>query len=181
MKKELNSNDLDAVVRIQVHLIDRQNSQRITETQNAALLYLFDSESDGDLGISQVGVLAAGLTGSVYPNRIVNDVYSGCNENPEYECVCETEEGVPCYNPDGTPVIGPEQIIDYYKKEVLAHEIMHMLGRVVPPDRKLENHYPQLGFIMDHHMYWKSYRKAQKTVWFIRNEWAIADKPLFAY
>ena len=62
-------------------------------------------------------------------------------------------------------------------KNVAAHETFHMLGRVVPANKKVGEHYAQQGYIMDHHMYYKE--KKGKVTWYITDAWADADVPRF--
>ena len=79
---------------------------------------------------------------------------------------------------------GPSQevvqaIFEYYLKNVYSHELFHAVGRVVPKNNKVDYHYAQDGFIMDHHMWYKESNKNKTVTWHIMNEWTKADVPLF--
>ena len=130
--------------------------------------------NDGDLGTSPIAYPAysTGIQGTVFTQRIKDDVLKACGLEPNCDAVVDSAATVPY-------VKGIDAIVDLYTRNVFAHETFHMLGRVVPPDRKLENHYPQLGYVMDHHMYDKSYRKSGLVRWFISNKWSAADIPRF--
>ena len=140
---------------ISLHEITFNDSQDrvITPTQNAIVLTEDLRTSDGDLGTSSIGTPANKVTGRVFSYRILEDVKNACSQQTDCEAV----------NSEGQTFSGVEAIFNYYAKNVVAHETFHMLNRVVPPDRKVDNHYPQLGYIMDHHMYYKVYKKPEKS------------------
>jgi hypothetical protein len=149
------------------------NSSGASIGQNALLLFEDQSTSDGDLGTSQISYPAFGdgISGRVYTKRIGDDVKNACNlQDPS---LCSAVDS------SGNLIVGIDAITNFYTKNVVAHETFHMLGRVIPADSKLDNHYPQLGYVMDHHMYYKEYKKDKKVVWFITDKWASMDIPRF--
>ena len=149
-------------------------NQIITSEQNALLLIADPDPNDGDLGTSQIAFPAYqdGIEGRVFINRIYDDVYKACTLHEDWDCVAVNSAGQEVAQ-------GISEIVDFYTKNVIAHETFHMLGRVVPADRKVDNHYAQLGYIMDHHMYYKEYKKEDKVKWFITDRWAEMDIPRF--
>jgi hypothetical protein len=165
----------------EIDLENKPNNTKISELQNAVLLQENLSTADGDLGASQIGYPAMqpyGVQGSYFPNRIREDVQKACSLQPT--CICwNADTNTPCLDISGNVVQGVDPIVAFYTKNVIAHETFHMVGRVVPPDSKLDYHYRQLGYIMDHHMYYKSYNSSKTVKWFIAHTWAAADKPRF--
>lgn len=166
---------------MEVHVITTNTDQTINQKifnqgnetgQNALLVIANPDPNDGDLGASQIGYPAysTGIQGNVFIQRIKDDVVKGCSLQPNCNAVNSAGEIV------ATDIAG---IVDYYIKNVFAHETFHMLGRVVPADRKYDYHYPQLGYIMDHHMYYKEYSKTGFVTWFISNKWNVGDIPRF--
>ena len=146
-------------------------TQEITPTQNAIALIEDLRTSDGDLGTSQIGTPFDRISGRVFSFRIREDVRNACNLQLPQNC-----EAADSY---GNIYRGVDEIFNFYARNVVAHETFHMLNRVVPPDRKVDYHYPQLGDIMDHHMYYKVYKKTKKVVWYISDKWTDADLPQY--
>ena len=161
-----------AIFNIQVHEIGLEDApdQAITNTQYAVALIEDPATSDGDLGTSQIGTPAQRIKGRVFPQRIWDDVEKACG----LQEICEA------VNSSGDVVAeNIQDIFDFYVKNVVAHETFHMLGRVVPRDRKLDYHYPQIGYIMDHHMVYKESKKNSTVTWYITDTWSQADQPRF--
>ena len=150
-----------------------QSQKLIGTTQNALLLIEDQNSSDGDLGTSQIGypALGDGISGRVFTRRIREDV--------EQACALQDPTLCSAFDSNGNEYIGIDQIYAFYAKNVCSHETFHMVGRVIPPDRKLDNHYPQLGYVMDHHMYYKEYKRDKRVEWFITDKWSEADIPRF--
>ena len=142
----------------------------ITPTQNAIVLTEDLRTSDGDLGTSSIGTPANKVTGRVFSYRILEDVKNACSQQTDCEAV----------NSEGQTFSGVEAIFNYYAKNVVAHETFHMLNRVVPPDRKVDYHYPAgLDTSWIYHMYYKVYKSQKKVVWYITDKWSEADLPQF--
>ena len=172
--------DEQDIFRINVHVIGLEDapSQMISENQYAIALIENSTPNEGDLGTTQLGNVSEQISGYVFTQRIYNDVVEACSQMESCEVVNEQGEVLVELGPSQDPS-HLEKIFNVYVKNVFAHEAFHGLGRVVPPDRKLDYHYPQLGYIMDHHMYYKRYNSQNKVTWFIQNKWAEADKPQF--
>jgi hypothetical protein len=132
-------------------------------TQYAVKLKENLSANAGDLGVSQIGVPTQIREGSVFPLRIQADVDQACAL--QATCIAVNSAGV-------TVAEGRDAIYNYLAQEVCSHEIFHMLGRVVPKNRKVDYHYPMLGYIMDHHMTYKVSNKAHTVTWTIHDRWA---------
>ena len=151
-----------------VHVIGEADApdQHITPEQYAVRLKESIDENDGDLGVTPIGVPTQKRSGTVYTRRIRNDVDKACSLQPT--CIA--------VNSDGNVVAQrPDEIFNYYVKEVFAHETFHALGRVVPKDRKADYHYPMLGYIMDPYMSYKESKKDKTVTWTIQNRWAYDD------
>ena len=145
---------------------------KVTPEQKAVVLIEDLDPNDGDLGTSPIGVPTQGRVGSMFTNRIRDDIVKGCSSLP-----CEA------VNSDGVPkASGIDKIFQFYAQNVVAHEIFHMVNRVVPAINS-DNHYPQEGYIMDNHMYFKAYKKTKtapaKIVWTITDKWKFEDKPQY--
>ncbi|MDA3916789.1 MAG: hypothetical protein PF690_07425 [Deltaproteobacteria bacterium] len=169
---------------INVHVIDvtqapDQKISNSTPPQYAVGLIEDQRTTDGELGISQVGIPTKIISGRVFSYRIREDVENACNEQDPEKCDCVNSDGEPYYDENGNPVTGIDQIVTIYQKNVLAHEIFHMLNRVYPVNKKVDYHYAQLGYIMDHHMTYKAFKKEKKVTWYINDKWAKADVPVF--
>lgn len=160
------------IFNIQLHEMGWEDApdQTITGTQYAVKLIEDPSTSDGDLGTSQIGTPAQRISGRVFPQRILDDVEKACGLQPNCEAVNSAGQIVATNIPD---------IFDFYAKNVVTHETFHMLGRVVPSDRKFDYHYAQLGYIMDHHMFYKESKKNKTVTWYITDTWSEADQPRF--
>lgn len=127
--------------------------------------------TDGAVGISSTGTTSEKNYAYVYTQRIIDDVYGACNlaaSGDQIYLALGAEAPVPTT---------PDEIAQVYMLNVAAHETFHMLGRVMPPDRKVGEHYNQQGYIMDHHMYYTA--KKGKVTWYITDAWADADVPRF--
>jgi hypothetical protein len=145
---------------------------KVTNEQKAIALIEDLSTSSGALGVSQIGVPAQGRSGRVYTNRIRNDIVKACSLQDPTLCQAVNSAAV-------VKATGMDQIFPFYAKNVVSHEIFHMVNRVVPAINA-DNHYPQLGYIMDNHMVYKVYNTKKKVVWTITDQWSPADnKPLF--
>ena len=159
---------------INLHEIDIKDwpstTTDISTTQKAIVLIEDLRTSDGDLGTSLIGVPSSGVFGRVYSNRILEDVRNACSLQPECEAMNSNRVVV---------ANGEDEIFKFYAKNVVAHETFHMLNRVVPPNIDVDFHYPQLGYIMDHHMYYKVKARKGLVRWFITDEWAAEDRPQF--
>ena len=134
------------------------------------------STADGDLGASQIAYPAysTGVSGSIFPNRIYEDVKQACALEPNCKA-WNPDTDQPLVDAAGNEVSGVNNIFAFFIKNVVAHETFHMVGRVVPPDRKVDYHYPMHGYIMDHHMYYKDSKKSDTVQWFITYKWSEAD------
>lgn len=138
------------------------------------------TSTDGDLGTTEFGVVSDRINGTVFTRRIMNDVQNACNRQVYCEAVnSQGEVLVPPGLSEDDSVI--RAIFNVYLKNVWSHEAWHGVGRVVPPDNKLEHHYRQIGKIMDHHMWYKESKKLDKVTWHIETTWTPADTPQFNY
>ncbi len=146
--------------------------QVITLEQNALLLIIDPATDDGDLGASEIAYPAYsdGIQGRVFINRIRDDVVKGCSLKSYCEAVNSAGDVV---------AVGIENIVSFFIKNVIAHETFHMLGRVVPVNSKVDYHYAQLNYVMDHHVYYKVYKTPAKVTWFIADRWSTSDIPRF--
>ena len=167
------------VVPFALHVIPLETypfSQQIASNQNAVLLNVNPSTADGDLGASQIAYPAysTGPSGNIFPNRIYADVEQACLLEPNCK-VWNPDTDAPLADADGNEISGVDNIYAFFIKNVVAHETFHMVGRVVPPDRKVDYHYPMLGYIMDHHMYYKDSKKNGTVQWYITYKWSQAD------
>jgi len=162
------------IFNINVHVINFEDApgQVISPTQYAVDLTWDQRTTDGELGYSMVGVPAQKVSGRVYPYRIKEDVINACYKlNPD-DCVCMDSDGAILAD-------GIDEIVAFYQKNVLAHEIFHMLDRVRPVNKKVDYHYAQNDYIMDHHMTYKVSKKEGRVIWYITDKWAPADVPRF--
>ena len=96
-------------------------------------VYLIEdlNTNDGDLGTSLIGVPAQGRFGMIFTYRIRDDIIKACSLP-----ICEA------VNSAGAVLSGIDKIFQFYAKNVVAHEIFHMVNRVVPAINA-DNHYPQ--------------------------------------
>ena len=153
----------------QSQLIIEQPEAKYPDPLRIYAVRLEESLSDlaGDLGVTHIGVPTDKSSGTVFTRRIRKDVDDAC-------ALAESDEKCTAVDSEGIVVAeGRDAIYNYYAKEVCAHEIFHALGRVVPKNRKVDYHYPMLGYIMDHHMEYKESKKHGTVTWTIHNRWAM--------
>jgi hypothetical protein len=171
---EFIKNKAQVVFNMTLHEIgfqDPPDYQKVTEEQKAVALSEDLNTSDGDLGTSQIGVPVDGRTGKVFTYRIRDDIVKACSRQNPALCTAVNADGA-------LKASGMDNIFQFYAKNVVAHEIFHMVNRVVPAINA-DNHYPQLGYIMDHNMYYKEYKKTKNVVWIITDKWSNADNPQY--
>jgi hypothetical protein len=153
--------------KVALHLIDEADTvnQIVYPGQYAVKVYEDTNPNVEALGMSDLGTPASKLSGDIYTQRIVEEVEKAC---PDIANCMSIIDGT---NIGGMGEEGINAVAEFYIKNVIAHEIFHMLGRVRPKDKRYDYHTAQLGYIMDHHMYYKFSNKSKTVTWYISDKW----------
>ena len=142
-----------------------QKSVRVTENLGSSPV----------VGIAQFGTPNYYDDATIFTNAIIEDVETGCSEQPICE-VCNYADPAECVGPPDPPRENANPywyIIERYMRQVIAHEIGHCMALEVKNDRKIGHHTKTgSGWVMDQSMYFKEYKKDKKVVWYITDHWS---------